>query len=85
MGEVTDFTFCSVGNIDYADDGTYTAELVPMHTVGTLNESNPLVVTMTFWGDIPSYGITYTDSDGTLRSELITLSGENGSVVLVAQ
>ena len=85
IGEITDFAFCSVETIDYTDEGTYKAELKPMHTIDTLNEAEPLIVTMTFWGDIPSYGITYTDSEGTNHSELITLSGEDGSVVLMAQ
>lgn len=84
-GEITDFAFCSVETIDYTDEGTYKAELKPMHTIVTLNKNEPLIVTMTFWGDIPSYGITYTDSEGTNHSELITLSGEDGSVVLMAQ
>ena len=84
-GEITDFAFCSVENIDYTDEGTYKAELTPMHTIDTLNENEPLIVTMTFWGDTPSYGITYTDSEGTNHSELIALSGVDGSVVLMAQ
>ncbi len=85
IGDIYDFAFCEVSNIDYSDSGEFTYELVPKYTTDALTEDSPLVVTMTFWGDIPSYGITYTDSEGTAHSALISLSGEDGSVVLNTQ
>ena len=84
-GDVYDFAFCEVTSIDYSDSGEFIYELNPKFTTDTLTEDAPLVVTMTFWGDIPSYGITYTDSEGISHSELVGLSGEDGSVILIAK
>lgn len=81
-GDVYDFEFCSINWLDESDGGESDIEFVPMFTVDTLSNDTPLVVTMTFWGDIPSYGITYTDTAGVEHSGTISISGENGSVIL---
>ncbi len=47
-----------------------------------LEKENPLIVKMTFFGTIPSYGISYTDSDGTEKRFAIVMSGVDGSLML---
>lgn len=82
FGDIYNFEFCSINWLDESDGGESDIEFVPMYTTDTLTTDTPLVVTMTFWGDIPSYGITYTDSEGIDHTGLLSLSGEDGSVVL---
>ncbi len=77
---VKSFSFCSLNWLDNEDSGESNFEFVPMFT--TDNFDKPVVVTMTFWGDIPSYGILFTDADGTEHCATISLSGMDGSVIL---
>ena len=77
---VKNFNFCKIEWLDETDSGESDLELVPVFTTDSFEE--PLVVTMTFWGDIPSYGITYTDTDGTEHSGIIRINGMDGSLIL---
>ena len=43
---------------------------------------DPLVVKIAFPGDIPGYGIRFTDGDGRVRQFAIGMSGRDGSLVL---
>lgn len=81
-GEVYDFSFCRVNWIDSSAEDGASYECVPVHTIEVLTEYEPLVVTMTFDGDVPSYGFTYVDQDGVGHTGTIGLSGEDGSIVL---
>lgn len=82
FGDVYDFEFCEIKWLDESDGGESDIEFVPLYTTDALTTNTPLVVTMTFWGDIPSYGITYTDSDGAEHTGTISLNGMDGSVIL---
>lgn len=37
---------------------------------------------MTFSGDIPNYGISYVDEQGTTRNYALEVSGKDGSILL---
>ncbi len=78
-GEVYDFSFCK---LSLTEDSGEVTEYLSLYTVDKLTEYKPLVVTMTFAGSVPSYGFTYTDSDGVSHRGTITLSGIDGSIVL---
>lgn len=78
-GEVYDFSFCKLG---LTEDSGEVTEYLSLYTVDKLTEYKPLVVTMTFAGSVPSYGFTYTDSDGVSHRGTISLSGIDGSIVL---
>ena len=81
-GDVYDFEFCEIKWLDDSDSGESDFEFVPVYKTETLTQDTPLVVTMTFWGDIPSYGIIYTDSEGVEHSGTISTSGMDGSLIL---
>ena len=38
----------------------------------------PLLLTLSFPGDLPSFGFSYTDPDGTAHRCAVALSGEDG-------
>ncbi len=63
------------GNLITSTESIYNADM--------LMPDNPLVVVMTFYGDLPSYGISYEDENGETRNFYITLSGKDGSLLLV--
>ena len=50
---------------------------------GDIGPDDPLVVKIAFPGDIPSYGISYTDAQGQTRRCAIEMSGYDGSLLLV--
>ncbi|NLC72359.1 MAG: hypothetical protein GX684_01090 [Ruminococcaceae bacterium] len=81
-GTVRDFKFLSVA-IEGADEGgkiEYTAKT--LYEQELLTEEKPLLVTMTFFGDLPSYGISYTGQNGETKVFAIEQSGKDGSVLL---
>lgn len=49
---------------------------------GTLTPDQPLNVTLTVYGAIPTYGVSFTDPNGTERLFGVTVSGKDGSLVL---
>lgn len=63
------------------NDGFETREL---YTLGDLKPGKPFLLGMTFWGDMPSYGVSYVDDEGVARRFSISQSGMDGSLVLSA-
>ena len=55
-----------------------------MHRLPVLVPGRPFAAGMSFYGSIPSYGISYTDGSGQIRRFTVGLSGEDGSVLLTA-
>ena len=53
-----------------------------LYETETLSEDCPLLVKMTFFGTIPSYGIAYTDKDGKEKQFSVEMSGVDGSLFL---
>ncbi|MCR5230877.1 MAG: hypothetical protein K6D03_12200 [Solobacterium sp.] len=66
--------------IRYYASGTRTGYRI--YETDKVNEDMPLLVHMTFYGDLPSYGISYTDLDGSARCFEIVQSGKDGSLIL---
>ena len=81
-GEVTDFRLLSLFVNDVDDNGKMTFDTESLYELPTLEEDKPLEVTLTFYGDLPSYGISYKDAGGNTKNFTVTLSGEDGSVTL---
>ena len=79
---VTDFTLLSVFLEGVAEDGTAEYSCETVYLQETLSPDEPLMVNMTFYGDLPNYGIGYTDTDGTARRFTVSISGEDGSLIL---
>lgn len=55
-----------------------------LYKMADLTPQRPLVVTLTFYGDLPHYGISYIDETGHTKKFAIQLSGEDGSLLLGA-
>ena len=81
-GVVTDFRLLSLFVNDFDDNGRMTFDTESLYELPTLEENKPLEVTLTFYGDLPSYGISYKDASGATKNFMLTLSGEDGSVIL---
>ena len=54
----------------------------PLHTLPALTSQKPIVAAVPFYGDMTTYGISFTDASGAKRCFEISLSGMDGSVVL---
>lgn len=81
-GVITDFSFDSLLVTDVDDNGNMTFNSQSLYTLDELKESKPLEVTLTFYGDTPAYGISYKDASGATKNCTVTLSGEDGSLIL---
>lgn len=67
---------------DVDEDGKINYQTQEIYFADTLMPQRPLVVEMTFYGDMPSYGISYVDETGATRLFSVNLSGEDGSLLL---
>lgn len=81
-GLITDFSFDSLLVTDVDDNGNMTFDSQSLYTLDELKEDKPLEVTLTFYGDTPAYAISYKDATGETKNFTVTLSGEDGSVIL---
>lgn len=81
-GTVTDFSFLSLSIKDVDENGKATFDTESLYKLDKLTEEKPLEVTLTFYGDSPAYGISYKDAQGVTKNYTVTISGEDGSVIL---
>ena len=82
-GPVTDFRVLSLVMTDFRDDGPVFAE-TELYRQETLTPGCPLAVTLTFAGDLPNNGISYVDDTGETLRFALSMSGEDGSLLLEA-
>lgn len=81
-GNVRDFKFLSLYCEDVLEDGTPVFTTEELYQTDRLDPERPLLVEMTFWGTIPSYGISYMDQNGETRNFTVEMSGMDGSIHL---
>lgn len=53
-----------------------------LHSFDRFIEDTPFVAGLTFWGDMTTYGLSFTDEAGAERVFMISLSGRNGAIIL---
>lgn len=53
-----------------------------LYTQASLTPKRPLVLNLTFLGDIPNYGVSYIEENGSVKRYAIEQSGEDGSLLL---
>ena len=53
-----------------------------LYTQESLTSKRPLVLNLTFLGDIPNYGVSYIEENGSVKRYAIGQSGEDGSLLL---
>lgn len=82
-GTVTDFCVLSLMMTDFKD-GKPVYEEKELYRQEQLTPDCPLVVTLTFVGDLPNNGISYVDSAGETHRFSVSTSGEDGSLILEA-
>ena len=81
---LTNVRFFSITLNSMDDQGKADYEKEEVYQYGTLNADKPLVVYMTFYGDVfPNYAIGYTDPAGTEHLQGLTISGMDGSLQLI--
>lgn len=81
--KLQDFKILSLFMEDVSDDGNVSYSINDIYSHGTLTFDRPLVVEMTFYGDTPSYGISYKDETGETKRFSISMSGYDGSLELL--
>ncbi len=78
---VRDFKVLSLMLTDWRDDGTPVFDETELYYQEWLGEK-PLLVQMTFYGDIPNNGISFTDQNGVFHSYTVSVSGRDGELEL---
>ncbi len=79
---VADFKLLSLSLKDVDANGHATFDIAEVFSTPSLRAGIPLAAPMSFPGDIPSNGFSYTDTDGTTRTYTISVSGRDGSLVV---
>ncbi|MGN0980553.1 MAG: hypothetical protein ACI4PT_09510 [Candidatus Avoscillospira sp.] len=79
---VTDFQISSLFLESVDDYGNLDFSVTPLYTQDVLTPDWALAVDLTFYGDLPSYGISYVDANRQLWRFYIEISGYDGSLVL---
>ena len=79
---VTDFQISSLFLESVDDYGNMNFSVSPLYTQDSLTPAWALVADLTFYGDLPSYGISYVDANRQLWRFTITISGYDGSILL---
>ena len=68
---------------DLAEDGTPSYTLGdPLYAVRELPQNTPITASLVFMGILPDLAVRYQDTDGAERCLTLTVSGEDGSLLL---
>lgn len=79
---ITDVKVLGLTFVEASEDGTITFNREELYSQAELNSEEVLCVHLTADGAIPAYGISYVDTDGTIKSFSVNMSGEDGSLYL---
>ncbi len=79
--EVTDFRICEL-TMQFTGDGEYTFHEDEVFALDTLWPTQPLIAGLDFPGDMPCWGIRYTDAAGEEHRFTVGISGEDGEIIL---
>ena len=52
-----------------------------LYTMDELDPDHAFLAQVVFWGDMTTYGISFTDADGAQRHFAVSISGKDGSLV----
>lgn len=80
--EISNFKLLKLSLAEFDDDGNVKFTTQTLYKQKELTADCPLKLTVPIYGTIPSYGISYTDTDGSEKISSINLSGEDGSIQL---
>lgn len=80
--KITDVKVLGLTFVDADESGAITFDKEVLHTVDEIGPDFNLAVHLTVDGSIPAYGISYADTDGTIKSFSVNMNGEDGSLYL---
>ena len=80
--KITDVKVLGLTFVDADESGAITFDKEVLHTVDEIGPDFNLAVHLTVDGSIPAYGISYVDTDGTIKSFSVNMNGEDGSLYL---
>jgi hypothetical protein len=66
--------------LDWFERGEYQVH-EELFTIETMTPEQPFLAQVTFWGDMTTYGISFTDESGELRCYYLMISGKDGSLI----
>ena len=52
-----------------------------LYTIEEMDPDHAFLAQVVFWGDMTTYGISFTDADGEVRHFAVSISGKDGSLV----
>ena len=52
-----------------------------LYTMDEIDPDRPFLAQVVFWGDMTTYGISFTDADGAERHFAVSISGKDGSLI----
>lgn len=71
-----DVRFCL---LTWNESESYDAEV--LYTIDTMTPEQPFLAQVTFWGDMTTYGLSFTDESGQVRHYALMVSGKDGSLI----
>lgn len=80
---VSDFRLFALSLTDMDDSGCLIFSARKRLVLPVFAPERPLLIALTFPGDLPSFGISYIDPDGLPRRFTLEISGEDGALLLV--
>lgn len=80
--DVKDLKVLKLSMVDVSDDGKVTYDTEELYSQDVLEVNRPIEIGITFYGDLPEYGISYTTADGTTHQYAVYQSGRDGSIVM---
>lgn len=81
-GAVRHFTVLNLFLENVSESGSMEFSAHTALAVEALEPDRPLVIGLTFAGDLPSWGFQYEDPSGELRQFALEISGEDGSILV---
>ena len=76
-GKLTDVKF---GLLDWFETESWQMAQV-LYTIDEMDPEHPFLAQVVFWGDMTTYGISFTDENGQARHYALSISGRDGSLV----
>lgn len=80
---VSDFKFLKLSFIDVDESEYMSFDVEELQAANELSPQRPLVIGMTFIGTVPDRGISYVGTDGTTKYYAVSMSGDDGSPMLI--
>ena len=79
---VREFKALALSDPEVDDDGNLSFAAAERYGIGVLEPEHPVLLTLTFYGDLPGWGVSYMDETGKIRTFALDVSGEDGAAVL---